>query len=84
MGRLIPFRLRPGRDDDIAEALDQATVREDRSHVIRAALRAYLLEPQPVSRPQVRPEALDDITLEGKEKDDTQLGNDLDALLGDF
>lgn len=87
MGPIIPFRLRPGKDDDIRDALEQAAVREDRSDVIRAALRAYLLEQRqqqavrPGPGPQLRPENLDDIELEVKEKDDDQLAADLDKLL---
>lgn len=43
MGRsnVIPFRLRKGRDDDIAAALDALPEHVDRSDVIRTALRLY-------------------------------------------
>jgi len=37
---VIPFRLRPGRDDDIVEAL-AATPKGTVGQVIRAALRLY-------------------------------------------
>jgi hypothetical protein len=55
----INFKLRPGKDDDIRQALDVAVSRDrcDRSDVIRAALRAYLIggaaPPVPVERPTV-------------------------------
>jgi metal-responsive CopG/Arc/MetJ family transcriptional regulator len=42
MGMLIPFRLRDGRDDDIRRAFECRPASEDRSDLIRAALRNYL------------------------------------------
>ncbi|AYP68388.1 hypothetical protein HWB91_gp18 [Bacillus phage vB_BboS-125] len=80
MGKLIPFRLRDGKDDDIAEALEAASQETDRSDVIRAALRCYLFGKQ-------RPPLLMDkgpVDLKKKEKDADQLEGDLDTLLGNF
>jgi hypothetical protein len=39
--RVARARLRPGKDDDIRAALDEAIKTNDESDVIRAALRSY-------------------------------------------
>lgn len=42
-GKAIPFKLRPGKDDDIAEDLEEMVKATtlDRSDIIRMALREY-------------------------------------------
>jgi hypothetical protein len=88
------FRLRPGKDDDIREALTKAIEEQklDRSVLIRAALRAFLLQShnfifqRPENR-QIELSAEDDMgvfELERKEKDPKQLEGDLDSLLSGF
>jgi metal-responsive CopG/Arc/MetJ family transcriptional regulator len=81
--RIITFELRPTKDDDLVEALDKEIKErgEDRSDIIRSALRSYLL----TDWIQKKPLALDTIiSLETKEKDDDQVAADLDSLLNNF
>lgn len=80
MGKLIPFRLRDGKDDDIAEALEKASKETDRSDVIRAALRCYLFGKK---RPQLQLDT-GTVELQKKQKDADQMDGDLDKLLGGF
>jgi hypothetical protein len=91
MENIIPFRLRAGKDDDIKQALEAAiTEEEDRSEIIRKALRAYLLGPKPetVIRPMIQrtfePIDIEPITLKKIEKSDEEIEGDIDNLLGDF
>lgn len=88
-------RLRPGKDDDIQAALDEATRTQDESDVVRAALRLYFeLEgqkkvprqrPQPSERP-ARPGPLKVVKPDLLPVDKKDLSQDtntaLDALLG--
>jgi Arc/MetJ-type ribon-helix-helix transcriptional regulator len=81
--RIVTFELRPTKDDDLVEALDKEIKErgEDRSDIIRLALRNYLLS----NRVKKRSVTLDtNISLETKEKDDDQVAADLDSLLSDF
>lgn len=93
MGRnIIPFELRPGKDDDIEKALKEATSKEvNRSTIIREALRQYFNKKShlhtpifhqneniPPSHPLPLP---NNIELQRKEKDDTQLDVAIDDLL---
>ena len=80
MGKLIPFRLREGKDDDIAEALEMASQKTDRSDVIRSALRFYFFG----NKRRVLEFDMEPIELQKKEKDADQLEGDLDKLLGGF
>lgn len=88
-------RLRPGKDDDIQAALEEAARTEDESDVIRAALRLYFgLEgqdkvprqrPQPTERP-ARPgplKVVKPVLVPVENKDLPQDTNTaLDSLLG--
>jgi len=92
MGRnIIPFELRPGKDDDIEKALKEATTKEvNRSAVIREALRFYFnqkshLKQQPqhtsyTDTPSFKQQDIP-IELQKTEKSDTQLDAALDDLL---
>jgi hypothetical protein len=82
MGRLIPFRIRDGKDDDIDQALQQAAITTSASDVIREALRAFLLGRVPGSPKIVIP--INNFELERKEKDVNQLEGDLEKLINDF
>lgn len=84
MGRhIIPFELRPGKDDDIKKALAKEAHQSNRSQVIRQALRAYLFKPK---TRQVRTLEADSkpAALDKKEKADDEVSADLDNLLKDF
>jgi Arc/MetJ-type ribon-helix-helix transcriptional regulator len=88
-------RLRPGRDDDIQAALDDATRTQDESDVVRAALRLYFgLEgqdrvprqrQQPIERP-ARPGPLKVVKPKLVATDKKDMSQDtntaLDTLLG--
>jgi hypothetical protein len=77
MVEVIRVRLRKNKDDDLRTAFDGLT--DDRSDVIRAALRAYLFNcPAPVTSPKPVPK------LEKKEKPDEAVTGGLDDLLGNF
>lgn len=97
MGRsvVITFRLRPGRDTDIINALDGIPENIDRSEEIRAALRAYYnlgntLPPlgNESAATGITPRAaglkIDSIELERNEKSAEELEGALDNLLFDF
>jgi hypothetical protein len=83
MGRLIPFRIRDGKDDDIDQALQQASKTTSASDVIREALRAFLLGGSPGS-PKIVIPSINNFELERKEKDVNQLEGDLEKLINDF
>jgi hypothetical protein len=78
MVEVIRVRLRKIKDDDLRSAFDELS--EDRSDVIRAALRAYLFN-RPV-RPPVNAKPVP--KLEKKEKPDAAVTGGLDNLLGNF
>lgn len=42
----IRVRLRPGKDDDIGRALEDAAKKEDKADIVRAALRLYFFGPK--------------------------------------
>lgn len=91
----VMAELRQGKDDDIKAALEESDKLNDRSDVIRAALRLYfnlggrnILNEVLVSntaKPSV-PTALNlgDVTLEKTKKDAEEIDAELDNLLGDF
>ncbi len=75
---MIRVRLRKQKDDDLRTAFEELT--DDRSDLIRAALRAYLFE-QP-ERPKLETKPVP--KLEKKEKPDEAVIGGLDDLLGNF
>lgn len=83
---IITFELRKGKDDDIERALTKlVSVDNDRSSVIRTALRSYFnpttnKTASRVARTIVE-DSLEDFELVVAEKDDTQLDDALDNLL---
>ncbi|WP_332629180.1 hypothetical protein [Halalkalibacter flavus] len=79
----IRVRLRSGKDDDIAKALQEAEKTEDRSDIVRKALREHLCGMRPQPR-HVELEPIDDFVLEQKEKADEEIHAGLDNLLGEF
>lgn len=89
--RIVTFELRR-RDADLAAALEAMT--EDRSDVIRAALRAYLLSPgvlicqEPPKRHTGEVRAAGDdlkgVVLARREPTDDEVVDALDDLLGSF
>ena len=90
---VIPFRLRPGRDSDIIEALNGIPKEIDRSEVIRSALRHYFnltgvnTLPLPEKRTSELPREFKPITsvnLLATEKSAEDLDADIDSLLSDF
>jgi hypothetical protein len=92
---VIPFRLRPGRDDDIVKALGDVPEDVDRSHVIRTALRAYLglsnavapynsMTRQEGVKRVLKATILQGVELTAAEKSPDQLADALDKLLDQF
>lgn len=92
---VITFRLRPGRDEDIEQALAEAPVELDRSDLIRAALRAFLgitkanvpvgAEKRASGPPSPYLAAdNDEAPLAKIEKADADIDADLNGLLGGF
>jgi Arc/MetJ-type ribon-helix-helix transcriptional regulator len=78
MVEVIRVRLRKKKDDDLRTVFEGLA--DDRSDVIRAALRAYLFnqpEPSTISTKPVP-------RLEKKEKPDEAVTGGLDDLLGNF
>lgn len=47
---IIPFRLRKQVDDDIKKALEALPADQDRSQIIRKALRAYFFSQTPATK----------------------------------
>lgn len=86
INRPLNFRLRPDKDEDIARALEKATEKEDRSDIIRAALRSYLLENSIQRRPGKRLNKADlaGTELKKREKTEKEIENSLDNLLDDY
>lgn len=80
----VSFRLRPGKDDDIAEALEKAAKIQDKADIIRAALRSYLLKGPERQPRKLDPTALEGVEIKKKEKDAEDLNGALDNLLDDF
>lgn len=79
--RIIPFELRIGKDDDIAEALSQAVTKENnRSSIIRLALRQYLLQRRENIN-EFRPPDVESISINKDILDDNNLDDALDDLL---
>lgn len=79
----IRVRLRRGKDDDIAEALKKAAYTEDRSDIVRKALRQHLLRNK-TSRPPIEEEVISDVDLKQKEKSDDEVDVAIDDLFNQF
>ncbi len=91
----VMAELRKGKDDDIKAALEESDKLNDRSDVIRAALRLYFnlggrntLTASP-KQSTVKPGVstalnLGEVKLEKVEKGAEEIDADLDNLLGDF
>lgn len=79
---IITFELRKDKDDDIASALDNAvTADNDRSSIIRVALRKYFNPSTYVhATRQVVEQSMEGIVLQVAEKDDAELDVALDNL----
>lgn len=89
---IVPFRVRPGRDDDIIEAL-AAIPKMDRSEAIRAALRVYFnlgntvqaFKGSKLDLPgSYQPLKLEGISLIEVERSADDIDDAIDNLLGDF
>jgi Arc/MetJ-type ribon-helix-helix transcriptional regulator len=78
MVEVIRVRLRKNKDDDLRAAFEGLA--DDRSDLIRAALRAYLFnrseQPTTIAKPVPK--------LKKKEKPDEAVTGGLDNLLGNF
>ncbi|MCO7176998.1 hypothetical protein ACFP7A_01115 [Sporolactobacillus kofuensis] len=80
MVEVIRIRLRKKKDDDLRVAFEN--INEDKSDLIRAALRAYLFDR--AERPSMLVSRKPVLKLEKKEKPDYAVTDGLDDLLNNF
>jgi hypothetical protein len=82
----LRVRLRPGKDDDIGKALQNLSGSEDKSDVVRAALRYYLLgrENERTNLRALSKENLDEVELTKTKIDGTELEGAIDDLFNGF
>ncbi len=86
--RLVRARLRKGKDDDIAQALDYLPKSTEESDIVRAALRLYfgLGEESKIHRPKTSLQPLTDAPVLAKKEPDIikDSSQALDDLFGKF
>lgn len=84
MGKIIPFRLRDGKDDDLIKSFDELPKSTDKSDIIRDALRRYFYHPTYQAWPvdiNINQLESHNIELKRKEKSEDEILDNLDKLL---